>query len=447
MNPLERKLGRTRTIASLPNYTTAGSYCFFSQCVFLNSLTAKDLPNATQLKLEEVDDYVQLLKFIPLLHHEAKHWFDAHSTLWGLKLIHQIYSGRSDLYEAEKRGISTPLNHFDKQMKLRDAIEFIKYPSYYQTQNPKANTSSPWQYKFSFGLLFSKFGIPSERPIFFTRFLNVENDLIARVPFSLCAMLEASAVAQELNSKVVIINSIKNPVSKALESKKLSENSFKELYDENLVEYSVVAHKVANAFSIVDPIEAYNLSAKLARFILNLPQEFLLRLEPEKLLSKQFSAFFEAYSNAVKYQDHGALFPFFVDVLFSNFQLKGIGVRAENLDSLLNELCSKNIGLTINEINDLTIKELAEICKPVEFELESDYVDLTLSQGLDLYKSLGLIGNSFIDIAGTKVPDFVLGDNTYFSSSGTSMEEFEERYFSMTSYYEKLQEFAKACIV
>lgn len=447
MNPLERKIGRSRTIASLPNYTTAGSYCFFSQCIFLNSLTAKDLPNATQLKLEEADDHVQILKFAPLLHHEAKHWFDAHSTLWGLKIIQQIYSGRSDLYEAEKLGISTPLNHFDKQMKLRDAIEFIKYPSYYNTQNSQANTSSPWQYRFSSGLLFSKSGMPSDRPIFFTRFLNVEQELIARVPFSLCAMLEASAVAQELNSKVIIIDSIKNPVSKALESKKLAENSYKELYDENLVEYSVVAHKVANAFSIVDPIEAYGLSAKLVRFILNLPQEVLHRLKPKVLLSQQFSAFYEAYSNAVKYQDQGALFPFFVDVLFSNFQLKGIDVRAENLDSLLNELCSKNVGLTLSEIDDLTHTELAEICKPVGFELESGYVNSVLSQGLELYKDLGLTGNSFIDIAGSKVPDFVLGDNTYFSSSGTSMDEFEARYFSMTDYYEQLQEFAKACIV
>ncbi|MCD9522394.1 hypothetical protein GLP14_06015 [Photobacterium carnosum] len=447
MNPLERKIGRSKTIASLPNYTTAGSYCFFSQCVFLNSLEAKDLPSATNLNFDEDGSYSSILKFAPLLHHEAKHWYDAHSTLWGIKLIHQIYSGRNDLYVAEKSGIGTKLEHFNKQMLLRDTIELIKYPSYYQTTNTKANSSKPWKYTFSSGIIFSKNGSPSDRPIFFTRFINRENDLIARVPFSLCALLEASAVAQELNSKLIIINSIKDPVSKMLESNKFSESSFRELYDENLVEYSVVAHKVANSFSITDPIEAYNLSAKLVRLILNLPKSVVELLEPEKLLSKQFSHFFDAYKNVIKYHDLGALFSLFVDILFSKYQSTGIEVRAENLDELLNDLFSKNIGLTLDDINKLTSAEIESICEPVEFELESEYVNSVLTQSKSLYKGFGLVGTSFFDITGDNVPDFVLGDNTFFSSSGTTFDEFEKRYFNMTGYYEFLQEFSSACIV
>lgn len=100
MNPLERKDVRSRTISSLPNYTTAGSYCFFSQCVFLDSLSAKDLQNVMQFNFGDVDDHAQILKFAPLLQHEAKHWIDAHSTLWGLKLIHQIYSTWNELIKA-----------------------------------------------------------------------------------------------------------------------------------------------------------------------------------------------------------------------------------------------------------------------------------------------------------------------------------------------------------
>jgi hypothetical protein len=271
--------------------------------------------------------------------------------------------------------------------------------------------------------------------------------LIARVPFSLCALLEASAVAQELNSKAIIINSIKDPVSRKIEGTKLAKSSYEELYDENLVEYSVVAHKVANAFSITDPIDAYNLSAKLVRLILNLPQSVIERLDPEKLLSHQFSAFFEAYSNVIKYQDHGALFSLFVDILFSNFQSKGIEVRAGNLDTLLNELFSQNIGLSLAEIDRLAYLEIEDICAPVEFDLERDYVNSVLTQSKYLYKTFGLIGESFIDITGDKIPDFVLGDNTFFSASGTTLDEFEARYFNLTSYYDYLQDFAKACIV
>lgn len=447
MSSSKQKVARSRTISSLPNYTTAGSYCFFSQCVFLDSLSAKDLQNAMQFNFGGVDDHVQILKFAPLLQHEAKHWIDAHSTLWGLKLIHQIYSAWNDLIKAEQLGISTSLNHFDKQIKLRDAIEFIKYPTYYQTTNSKANCTRPWWYSFSSGLLFTKSGKPSDRPIFFTRFMNAESDLIARVPFSLCAMLEASAVAQELNTKAAIISSIKNQVSRQIEINNFVKCSHAELYDENLVEYSVVAHKVANAFSIADPIEAYNIAAKLVRLILNLPQLVLHQLKPENLLAKEFSAFFGAYENAIKHKDYGALFPFFVDVLYSKFQAKGINVTTDNLESLLNELFSMNINLTLIDINNLAYEELIEVCKPVQFEKEKEYVNSVLKQGVDFYKEIGLIGNHFINFTEKNMPDFVLGDNSFCSFSGASLEDFESRYYTMSRYYEHLQEFAKACII
>lgn len=332
-------------------------------------------------------------------------------------------------------------------MKLRDKIEFIKYPSYYQTINSKANSIRPWRYSFSSGLLFTKSGKPSDRPNFFTRFMNAESDLIARVPFSLCAMLEASAVAQELNTKAAIISSIKNPISKKIEQNNFEKRSYDELYDEKLVEYSVVAHKVANTFSITDPIDAYNIAAKLVCLILNLPQLVLQKLEPRNLLDKKFSVFFAAYENAIKHQDYGALFPFFIDVLHSKFQTKGINVTTNNLETLLNELFLANINLSLIEINDLAYKELIEICKPVQFEKECEYVNSVLTQGVDFYKKLGLIGNHFINFTEKNMPDFVLGDNSFCSFSGASLEDFERRYYTMSRYYDYLQDFAKACII
>ena len=80
MSYLKRKTGRDSQINSLPNYTAAGSYCFFSQCIELNDLELKDLLAFTDTSKSIGENHQAILKFGPLLNHEVKHWYDAHST-------------------------------------------------------------------------------------------------------------------------------------------------------------------------------------------------------------------------------------------------------------------------------------------------------------------------------------------------------------------------------
>lgn len=447
MNSLERKTGKSRSIHTLPNYSPAGSYCFFSQCIFINSLEKSDLPNAINFELDVDKNHESFLKFAPLLNHEVKHWYDAHSTLWGLKLLRNIYSCRSDLFEAEKSGIGTQLPHFYKQMELRDSIEYIKFPEYYTTRYSTANTVRPWKYDYSAGTLFSKHGKQTDRPIFFTRFKNYKGDLIARVPFSLCALLEASAVAQELNTKVRIISSISDLVSKKVATNKLFDDSMSELYDENLVEYSVVAHKVANTFKIEDAIEAYNIAARTTRLILNLPNNVIDLFDPEKLLSKNLLLFFDSYRCAVKYRDRGSLFSLLIDSLYCKYQSTGIQVGNENLDELLEDLFLCHVGLRLKDVFSKSVDEVEKICSPVDFTLEKNHIDAYLDLGKNLHTKFGLIGNHFINLNNELIPEFILGDNTFFSQEGGSLEAFEKRYYELTGYYEHLKSFSKACIV
>ncbi len=447
MSPLERKTGKSKTIHSLPNYSAAGSYCFFSQCIELNNLEKRDFIVATNIEKSVDENYEALLKFFPLLNHEVKHWYDAHSTLWGLKLLRNIYSCRSDLYEAEKSGIGTQLPHFYKQVELRDSIEYIKFPAYYQTRNPKANTIQPWKYEYSVGIMFSKYGKPTDRNIFFTRFDNAKGELIARVPFSLCALLEASAVAQELNSRVRIISALKDPVARKIENDKLLKNTLDELYDENLVEYSVVAHKVANSFQLKDAVEAYNIASRVTRLVLNLTDEVIKSLTPESLLTEDFRVFFAPYQSAVKHQDLGAIFSLIIDSLYCNYQSKGVQVRNDNLASHLGELFSKNIGLSLDEIFSKSSDAVDQLCSPVDFTLEKKHIDESLTLGKSLHARFGLIGSHFINLDNELIPEFVLGDDTFFSQQKGDHKSFEKRYFDLTGYYDYLSNFSKACIV
>lgn len=66
MSYLERKTGKISRINSLPNYTAAGSYCFFSQCIQLNTLEYKDFLSFIDIKKPYDEAYKDILKFGPL---------------------------------------------------------------------------------------------------------------------------------------------------------------------------------------------------------------------------------------------------------------------------------------------------------------------------------------------------------------------------------------------
>ncbi|WP_324044712.1 hypothetical protein [Aeromonas caviae] len=447
MSYLEKKTGITNKIKSLPNYNTAGSYCFFSQCIQLNSLENDDFIRAVDLKKPYDECYKDLLNFAPLLGHEVKHWYDAHSTLWGLKLLRNIYTCYNDLYEAEQSGINTPLPHFNKQLTLYDKIAYIKLPEYYSTSNSNANNSRPWGYSYSAGIMFSKHGNPTDRNIFFTRFTNKRGELIARVPFSLCSLLESSAVAQELHSKVRIISAIEDPVSRQIEKNALSKKLVNELYDENLVEYSVVAHKISNSFNIVDPIESYSIATRITRLILNLTNETIFSLRAETMLPDSVNTLFTPYNNAIKHIDYGAVFSLLIDTLYFEFQRKGTQVSNDNLSELLDVIFTKYTESSLTQVFEKSKSELNSVCEPVPFSLNKEYIDPALQLGQHLHNKLGLIGEAFLDLDREMIPNFILGDGTFINKQGGSLESFESRYIELTKYFEYLEKFSNACIV
>lgn len=447
MSYLHRKTGRSSNIKSLPNYSAAGTYCFFSQCIELNTLEKSDFLAFVRTDKSFDENYQSILKFGPLLSHEVKHWYDAHSTLWGLKLLRDIYTCKNDLYEAEQNGIGTQLPHFYRQLDLYDRIQYIKLPEYYLTTNPKANTVKPWKYGYSSGIMFSKYGKPTDRSVFFTRFSNVKGELIARVPFSLCSLLESSAMAQEINAKLRVISMITDSISHKIESDKLSKNLIDELYNENLVEYSVVAHKISNSFKISDVVEAYNIATKMTRLILNLPDEIIKSFSPETMLSPAFKPFFESYANALKHIDYGGIFSLLIDSLVSEYQSKGVQVESNNLEALLDQLFAKHLGLSLSNVFEKSKAEVNKICTQVGFDLDKEHLNASLKLGEELHNKFGMVGSHFINLDEEIIPEFILGDGSYYSQQGGNQYSFEDRYFQLTGYFDYLSNFSKACIV
>ena len=232
-----------------------------------------------------------------------------------------------------------------------------------------------------------------------------------------------------------------------IESDKLLKDTMAELYNENLVEYSVVAHKISNAFILSDAIEAYNIAAKLTRLILNLPDDIIISLKPRDMLHPSFENFILPYENALKYIDHGAIFSLLVDSLYSEYQVKGLQVTSDNLEQLLDEIFEKHLNLTLLDVFKRSKDEVIKICSPVSFDLEKEHINSLFEAGIKLHNDFGLIGSHFINLDENLIPDFVLGDGHFISQRGESQENFENRYFQLTGYFDYLSNFSKACIV
>ena len=84
-----QKLSRLELISELkekhllfPNYTTHGSYEYFSQTISLPRTNQEQLERATSRS-----DLADTLKVMPLLMHETTHFADHLTTLWGVDFL------------------------------------------------------------------------------------------------------------------------------------------------------------------------------------------------------------------------------------------------------------------------------------------------------------------------------------------------------------------------
>ena len=117
------------------------------------------------------------------------------------------------------------------------------------------------------------------------------------------------------------------------------------------------------------------------------------------------------------------------------------------LEQLLDETFIKHLNLTLLEVFDRSKEEVKKICSPVGFDLNKEHIDSLFETGIKLHDDFGLIGSHFINLDENLVPDFVLGDGNFVSQQGESQENFENRYFQLTGYFDFLSNFSKACIV
>ena len=268
------------------NLEAIGSYDDFSQTVVLDYLDEKSFlqllesfqsntkgdKNAQKATLQA--NYESMARFYSTCVHEFTHWLDHTSTLWGQKQLILIYNAiNAWTNQNEREFYRIAIANSERHRARLSTYYTEKYKEIQQE-----NTITPWQYAYGSAL---EFGIDSrsrtDRPFVYTVFSNSSNEPIIRVPFSMFALTEANATYAELKVKSQSL-ALLDDDSKLVEQLRLNQEIQRNLYNSELVIYSVATHYLANSTEIDEGFQAYEFSSALAMLCLNLPKELFYSL-------------------------------------------------------------------------------------------------------------------------------------------------------------------------
>lgn len=268
-------------------YSTEGAYDFIKQLVTLDSV---ELPHFRALG----DKAMQAVerRVLRVLFHEAVHWLDHASTVWGQRSVVQILNA----INARLRNVP---EEFWRIALANSEVCRIKFPGFFTVKEEGVETEwrgRPWTARITSGLQFGPDGrLRKDRPIMFYRFMNAEGEYICRTPVSISAILESNATAAESWVDLKYLSGLDND-ERLVAGSLLGKEAIGRLYDPVLSEYAVMAHLVANKLGIEDGFDANRLASCLGTLALNLPPKSFhgLRVPEAYRFEGRFKAFVKA---------------------------------------------------------------------------------------------------------------------------------------------------------
>ncbi len=320
MNFLQK---REKTSASWNCFSKAdvlGSFDFMTLTISLDSLDINDFNHLGSLLARgdytdgilnrnlEYDLYETLKKIYGLSFHEYTHFIDSTSTAWGVSFLlslNEAYLTNHDIFGVEE-------SEYHKAKHFFDLAKSFKLPDYYTAKTPGVDPSTPWSYQVTAGKRFNSKGQLSDVPITFISFGNSNNERIVRSPLSMVAVLEVSAMAQEILYKSFLVNALPED-TRIVESRILQKESLKFIYNHQLTEYSACAHLVANIHGLTDIIMAYSVCERIATVVLNFTDNCFDEISfsdlAKKTLNIDTNKSLEAITeNSIKSRDRGYIF-------------------------------------------------------------------------------------------------------------------------------------------
>lgn len=285
---------------------TLGSFDFFSTIVSLDSLDSSSFDNLEPAREQlkslllssgniDLDTCKKLRGIQPLAQHEYTHFVDSTSTLWGMKYLNLM----AKAYESDDRRFGGKEDGFFQAKQFADLLRFIKLPSYFTHKPKTTDISPPWTFRESIGNRFDNSGQVSSYPVLFTQFGNNKNELVVRSPVSTLSILECSAMSQEVECNIGLIMGLEEGI-RNVEMGLYTQELLDYIYNQNLTEYSVCAHLLANSQTNPDIALTYKSCGIICRYVLNTPSVIYKHLSENVDLSKIFGPGTEEWVSKIK---------------------------------------------------------------------------------------------------------------------------------------------------
>lgn len=297
-----------------------GSFDFMTLTISLESLNINDFKSlANKLsktdynaqmhdKKLDFDIYESLKNVYGLLYHECTHYIDTTSTVWGINYIKDM----NEAYITNYNAFGTKEDEYFKAKQFYDKAKSLKLPDYYTAITPNINTSRPWQYTITSGRRFDSKGNISEAPIAFMSFFNMGNERIVRSPISIIAILEVSAIAQEISYKHFLSETLPEGI-RSVEQNILSNDTVSFIYNHKLTEYTACAHMTANIIGLTDIFKTYKICERISTIVLNFTDNGFNNISFSNTAKKALSiqtdnAFSKEINASIRLKDRGFLF-------------------------------------------------------------------------------------------------------------------------------------------
>ncbi|HEY9209980.1 MAG TPA: hypothetical protein VIO56_01105 [Methylotenera sp.] len=359
--PLNQLMDTRSRWSILSKVDQLGAIDFWTLTISLDALSPEDTVGLSvddlQIQRDTIFNYVEYerrKKVLILAAHEYTHFVDATSSLWGMRHLSYIDSCHNvDI------GNETQF-YFLKH--TYDYMRSIRLPDYYTTINLKLPTQRPWRSNITCGVIFSSDGRVTDRPIIFVNFLTADENLIVRSPLSVVSLLEASAMAKEIEVHLQLIAHLQEP-EKTVETRLLKEELLSYIYNPEITEYSACFHLLANLQDEKDIGIVARAVGILCRIVLNAPEiafktatkNITAYAEQMKLHKDSFEV--ARIKSALEKQNRGALY-FLVAVLLPKSALKS---HTHFISSL--EISLKSIGLSIEKLKRGAYQEAEDLWK------------------------------------------------------------------------------------
>lgn len=257
-----------------------GEYSPLIRVVRINKFKSSDFKSsiADTKNAVENKDLTPILPLANVLCHEITHFIDHIATVWGL-------NSNITILEAIKAIGSRAESEYFKIAKLYSQYQREALNTFYTERFPQNQIimdretryqtihQNRWKYGYYIGYEYDAAGkLNKKSPILFTKFFNPHTGKpIARVPFTIDALLELNAVNAEMQNYKLQI-AIQEEHNVKAEVEEAGKDFLERLYTVRLVLYSVGVHHFSNSRKLGDIFSSFQYGSYLATLSLNLTE-------------------------------------------------------------------------------------------------------------------------------------------------------------------------------